>query len=137
MDQRVIISCSKDNSRVNWVEVLRHIVFVAGNLNLCLMYDAICMDMCHTSDTARQVNSDSFYTLDKESAHLPSSPPFAWAGNNTGMKRFTLEEAMKYRSSLSLTCQRRVGGQRRAPAALPPEKRPGTRCTRGWMGPRS
>jgi hypothetical protein len=28
-----------------------------------------------------------------------------------------------------------VGGQRHAPAALPPGKRPGTHCIRGWMGP--
>jgi hypothetical protein len=28
-----------------------------------------------------------------------------------------------------------VGGQRHAPAALPPGKRPGTHCTGGWVGP--
>jgi len=28
-----------------------------------------------------------------------------------------------------------VGGQRPAPAALAPEKRPGTHCTGGWVGP--
>jgi hypothetical protein len=33
--------------------------------------------------------------MDKESDHVPSSPPSAWAGNNTGMKKFALEEAMK------------------------------------------
>jgi len=27
------------------------------------------------------------------------------------------------------------GSQRHAPAALPPEKTPGTHCTGGWMGP--
>jgi hypothetical protein len=27
-----------------------------------------------------------------------------------------------------------VGGQHHAPAALPPEKRPGTYCTGGWVG---
>ena len=31
----------------------------------------------------------------------------------------------------------RVGGQRRAPAALPPGKSPGTHCTGGWVGPRA
>jgi hypothetical protein len=30
-----------------------------------------------------------------------------------------------------------VSGQRDAPAALPPGKRPGTRCTRGWVVPRA
>ena len=30
-----------------------------------------------------------------------------------------------------------VGGQRHAPAALPPGKRPDTHCTRGWVGPRA
>ena len=30
-----------------------------------------------------------------------------------------------------------VGGQRHAPAALPPGKRPGTHCTGGWVGPRT
>ena len=29
-----------------------------------------------------------------------------------------------------------VSGQRHAPAALPPGKRPGTHCTAGWVGPR-
>jgi len=29
-----------------------------------------------------------------------------------------------------------VGGQRHAPAALPPGKRPGTHCIGGWVGPR-
>ena len=29
-----------------------------------------------------------------------------------------------------------VGGQRHAPAALPPGKRTGTHCIRGWIGPR-
>ena len=31
----------------------------------------------------------------------------------------------------------RVGGQRHAPAALPPRERPGTHCTGGWVGPRA
>jgi len=31
----------------------------------------------------------------------------------------------------------RVGGQRLAPAALPPGKRPGTHCTGRWVGPRA
>jgi hypothetical protein len=31
----------------------------------------------------------------------------------------------------------RVGGQRLAPAALPPGNRPGTHCTGGWVGPRA
>ena len=30
-----------------------------------------------------------------------------------------------------------VGGQRHAPAALPPGKRPSTHCTGGWVGPRA
>ena len=30
-----------------------------------------------------------------------------------------------------------VGVQRHPPAALPAEKRPGTRCTGGWVGPRA
>ena len=30
----------------------------------------------------------------------------------------------------------RVGGERRAPAALPPGKGPGTQFTRGWVGTR-
>jgi hypothetical protein len=30
-----------------------------------------------------------------------------------------------------------VGGQLDAPAALPPEKRPGTHCIGGWVGPRA
>ena len=29
----------------------------------------------------------------------------------------------------------KVGGQRHAPAALPPEKRPGTHCIGGWLSP--
>ena len=28
-------------------------------------------------------------------------------------------------------------GQRHAPAALPPGRRPGTQCIRGWVGPRA
>jgi hypothetical protein len=31
----------------------------------------------------------------------------------------------------------RVGGQRDAPAALPPGKRPGTHCVGGWVSPRA
>jgi hypothetical protein len=30
-----------------------------------------------------------------------------------------------------------AGGQRHAPAALPPGKRPGTHCIGGWVGPRA
>jgi len=30
-----------------------------------------------------------------------------------------------------------VGGQYHAPAVFPPEKRPGTHCAGGWMGPRA
>jgi hypothetical protein len=30
-----------------------------------------------------------------------------------------------------------VGGQRHAPAALPPGRRPGTHYTQGWVGPRN
>ena len=31
----------------------------------------------------------------------------------------------------------RVGGQRHAPAALPPGEKPDTHCTGGWLGPRA
>ena len=31
----------------------------------------------------------------------------------------------------------RVGGQRHVPAALPPEKRPGTHCAGGFVGPKA
>jgi hypothetical protein len=31
----------------------------------------------------------------------------------------------------------RVGGQRHAPAAIPPEKTPGTLCTGGWVDHRA
>ena len=30
-----------------------------------------------------------------------------------------------------------VSGQRHAPAALPPGKRPGTHCVGGWVGPQA
>ena len=30
-----------------------------------------------------------------------------------------------------------VGGQRHAPAAIPPGKRPSTHCTGGWVGPKA
>jgi hypothetical protein len=30
-----------------------------------------------------------------------------------------------------------VGGQRHAPTALPPGKRPGIHCRGGWVGPRT
>jgi len=30
-----------------------------------------------------------------------------------------------------------VGGERYAPAILPPGKRPGIHCTRGWVDPRA
>jgi hypothetical protein len=30
-----------------------------------------------------------------------------------------------------------VGGQRHAPATLPPWERPGTHCIGGWVGPRA
>jgi hypothetical protein len=41
-----------------------------------------------------------------------------------------------YNSTLSLTSALEgVGGQRHASAALPPGKRLGTRCLRGWVGP--
>jgi len=42
-----------------------------------------------------------------------------------------------YSSTLSLTSALGgVGGQRHAPAALPPGKRIGAHCIVGWMGPR-
>jgi len=44
----------------------------------------------------------------------------------------------RYVSTLSLTSALDgVGGQRHAPAALHPEKRPGTYCTGGWVGPKA
>jgi len=39
--------------------------------------------------------------------------------------------------SLYPQCQLGVGGQRHAPAALPPGKRPGTHCIGGWVGSRA
>ena len=43
-----------------------------------------------------------------------------------------------YSSTLSLTSALDgVGGQRHAPAALPPGKRPGTHCIGGLVGPRA
>ena len=43
-----------------------------------------------------------------------------------------------YSSTLSLTSALDwVGGQRHAPAALPPGKRPGTHCIGGWVGLRA
>ena len=57
-------------------------------------------------------------------------------------KGFTLEQATKPQrgssSTLSLTSALDgVGGQRLAPAALPPVKRAGSHCTGGWVGPRA
>jgi hypothetical protein len=47
------------------------------------------------------------------------------------------ERDWMYRPSLSLTSTLDgVGGQRHAPAALPPV-RPGTHCIEGWVGPRA
>jgi len=44
----------------------------------------------------------------------------------------------RYSSTLSLTSALvGVGGQRHAPAALPPGKRPDTHCIGGWVGPRA
>jgi hypothetical protein len=44
----------------------------------------------------------------------------------------------RYSSILSLTLALDgVGGQRHAPADLPPGKRPGTHCIGGWVGPRA
>ena len=46
------------------------------------------------------------------------------------------EVEQRYSSTLSLTSALYgVGGQRQAPAALPPGKRRGTYCIGGWMGP--
>jgi hypothetical protein len=46
------------------------------------------------------------------------------------------EGEYRYSSTLSLTLALDgVGGQRHAPAALPPGKRPGTHCIGGWVGP--
>ena len=48
------------------------------------------------------------------------------------------EGEQKYSSTLSLTSAlNAVGGQRYAPAALPPGNRPGTHCTGGWVDPRA
>jgi hypothetical protein len=58
--------------------------------------------------------------------------------------KITLEQATKVQrgskgiSTLSLTSALEgVDGQRHAPTALPPVKRPGTHCTGGWVGPRA
>ena len=49
-----------------------------------------------------------------------------------------LQVEMRYSSSDSLTSEVDVvGSQINAPAALPPGKRHGTHCTKGWMGPRA
>jgi len=46
------------------------------------------------------------------------------------------EKEQRYRSTLSLTSELDVvGGQRHAPAALPPGMTPGTHYTGGWVGP--
>ena len=43
-----------------------------------------------------------------------------------------------YSCTLSLTSAvDGVGGQRHAPATLPPEKKPGTSCEGGWVDPRA
>jgi hypothetical protein len=48
------------------------------------------------------------------------------------------EGEKKYRSILSLTSALDgEGGQRHAPAALPPGKRAGTHFAGGWVGPRA
>ena len=48
------------------------------------------------------------------------------------------EGEQRYSYTLSLTSALDgVSGQRHAPAALPPGKRPGTHCIGGWVGPRS
>ena len=60
------------------------------------------------------------------------------------MLKFTLEQATKTQrgcrgivySFFNHDANVGMGGQRHAPAALPPGKRPGTQCTGGWVGPR-
>jgi hypothetical protein len=49
------------------------------------------------------------------------------------------EGEQMYSSTLSLTSALEVGvgGQRHVPAALRPERRPGTHCTAGLVGPRT
>jgi hypothetical protein len=48
------------------------------------------------------------------------------------------EGEWRYSTTLSLTLALDgVSGQRHAPTALPPEKRPGTYCIGGWVGPRA
>ena len=48
------------------------------------------------------------------------------------------EGEYSYSSSLSLiSALDGMGGQRHAPAVLPPGKRPGTHCIEGWIGPRA
>ena len=48
------------------------------------------------------------------------------------------EGEQRYSCTLSLTSALDgVGGQRHAPAALPPGKKPGTHCIGGWVGPRA
>jgi hypothetical protein len=57
--------------------------------------------------------------------------------------KFTLEQATKAQrgsrgKALSLiSALDGVGGQRHAPAALPPGKKPGTHFIGGWAGPRA
>ena len=46
------------------------------------------------------------------------------------------EGELRYRSTFSLTSAlNEVGGQRHAPAALPPGRRPGTHSIGGWGAP--
>jgi hypothetical protein len=47
------------------------------------------------------------------------------------------EGEQRYSCTLSLTSALDVGGQRHAPAALPPGNRPGIPCIGGWVGPRA
>jgi len=55
------------------------------------------------------------------------------------IRKFTLERAMEgYTSTLSLPRHyMRMEGQRHAPAALSPWKKPGTHCTGDWVGLRA
>jgi hypothetical protein len=43
------------------------------------------------------------------------------------------EEKVQLSSLFNLGARQGVGGQRHDPAALPPEKRPGTHCTGSWV----
>ena len=78
---------------------------------------------------------------------LESKPPFDIALKGKGKGKGKVqprtghegpEGDKRYSYTLSLTSALdEVGGQRHAPAALPPGKRPGTHCIGSWVAPRA